>query len=67
MLRTSPAAVSPDLVIVDEAHHLRDRASQSYRLVDELNSVLRGRAMRAGRGMHLFDFTGLETVLALFS
>ena len=26
-----------DLVIVDEAHHLRDRASQSYRLVDGLN------------------------------
>ena len=26
-----------DLVIVDEAHHLRDRASQSYRLVDRLN------------------------------
>src|SRR5215471_13982014 len=26
-----------DLVIVDEAHHLRDRASQSYRLVDALN------------------------------
>ena len=26
-----------DLVIVDEAHHLRDRASQSYRLVDSLN------------------------------
>lgn len=25
-----------DLVIVDEAHHLRDRASQSYRLVDGL-------------------------------
>lgn len=26
-----------DLVIVDEAHHLRDRASQSYKLVDSLN------------------------------
>ena len=26
-----------DLVIVDEAHHLRDRASQSYKLVDRLN------------------------------
>ena len=26
-----------DLVIVDEAHHLRDCASQSYRLVDGLN------------------------------
>ena len=26
-----------DLVIVDEAHHLRDRASQSYKLVDALN------------------------------
>lgn len=26
-----------DLVIVDEAHHLRDRASQGYRLVDSLN------------------------------
>jgi len=26
-----------DLVIVDEAHHLRDRASQSYELVDSLN------------------------------
>jgi superfamily II DNA or RNA helicase len=26
-----------DLVIVDEAHHLRDRASQSYKLVDKLN------------------------------
>src|SRR5215472_9414961 len=26
-----------DLVIVDEAHHLRDRASQSYALVDKLN------------------------------
>jgi superfamily II DNA or RNA helicase len=26
-----------DLVIVDEAHHLRDRASQSYKLVDGLN------------------------------
>ena len=25
-----------DLVIVDEAHHLRDRASQSYKLVDDL-------------------------------
>jgi hypothetical protein len=25
-----------DLVIVDEAHHLRDRASQSYKLVDRL-------------------------------
>ena len=25
-----------DLVIVDEAHHLRDRASQSYKLVDSL-------------------------------
>jgi superfamily II DNA or RNA helicase len=25
------------LVVVDEAHHLRDRASQSYRLVDALN------------------------------
>ncbi len=26
-----------DLVIVDEAHHLRDRSSQSYKLVDGLN------------------------------
>jgi superfamily II DNA or RNA helicase len=26
-----------DIVIVDEAHHLRDRASQSYKLVDALN------------------------------
>src|SRR5262249_1320852 len=26
-----------DLVIVDEAHHLRDRMSQSYKLVDALN------------------------------
>jgi superfamily II DNA or RNA helicase len=26
-----------DLIIVDEAHHLRDRASQSYKLVDALN------------------------------
>jgi superfamily II DNA or RNA helicase len=26
-----------DLVIVDEAHHLRDRNSQSYKLVDALN------------------------------
>ncbi|HTW23396.1 MAG TPA: SNF2-related protein, partial [Candidatus Baltobacteraceae bacterium] len=26
-----------DLVIVDEAHHLRDRSSQSYKLVDSLN------------------------------
>lgn len=26
-----------DLVIVDEAHHLRDRASQTYKLVDGLN------------------------------
>ena len=26
-----------DLVIVDEAHHLRDRSSQSYKLVDRLN------------------------------
>jgi superfamily II DNA or RNA helicase len=26
-----------DLVIVDEAHHLRDRKSQSYKLVDALN------------------------------
>ena len=26
-----------DLVIVDEAHHLRDRTSQSYKLVDRLN------------------------------
>jgi len=26
-----------DLVIVDEAHHLRDRASQGYKLVDALN------------------------------
>src|SRR5205823_13102192 len=30
-------ARSFDLVIVDEAHHLRDGASQSYRLVDALN------------------------------
>jgi superfamily II DNA or RNA helicase len=29
-------ALSFDMVIVDEAHHLRDRASQSYRLVDGL-------------------------------
>jgi SNF2 family DNA or RNA helicase len=26
-----------DVVVVDEAHHLRDRASQSYKLVDRLN------------------------------
>ena len=26
-----------DLVVVDEAHHLRDRSSQSYKLVDALN------------------------------
>jgi superfamily II DNA or RNA helicase len=26
-----------DLVVVDEAHHLRDRTSQSYKLVDALN------------------------------
>src|SRR5262249_56310752 len=26
-----------DLVIVDEAHHLRDRSSQSWKLVDALN------------------------------
>jgi superfamily II DNA or RNA helicase len=26
-----------DIVIVDEAHHLRDRASQSWKLVDSLN------------------------------
>jgi superfamily II DNA or RNA helicase len=26
-----------DLVIIDEAHHLRDRASQSWKLVDALN------------------------------
>jgi superfamily II DNA or RNA helicase len=31
------AGRSFDLVIVDEAHHLRDRASQSYKLVDALN------------------------------
>ena len=31
------AARDFDLVIVDEAHHLRDRASQSYKLVDRLN------------------------------
>jgi SNF2 family DNA or RNA helicase len=31
------AAYDFDLVIVDEAHHLRDRASQSYKLVDGLN------------------------------
>jgi superfamily II DNA or RNA helicase len=30
-------ARSFDLVVVDEAHHLRDRASQSYKLVDALN------------------------------
>ena len=30
-------ARSFDLVIVDEAHHLRDRSSQSYKLVDALN------------------------------
>jgi superfamily II DNA or RNA helicase len=29
-----------DLVIVDEAHHLRDRTSQSYKLVDALNKRL---------------------------
>ncbi len=29
-------AQSFDLVIVDEAHHLRDRSSQSYSLVDRL-------------------------------
>jgi superfamily II DNA or RNA helicase len=29
-----------DLVIVDEAHHLRDRSSQSYKLVDRLNKRL---------------------------
>ncbi len=26
-----------DLVIIDEAHHLRDRSSQSWKLVDALN------------------------------
>ncbi len=26
-----------DLIIVDEAHHLRDRSSQSWKLVDQLN------------------------------
>ena len=26
-----------DIVVVDEAHHLKDRASQSYKLVDALN------------------------------
>jgi superfamily II DNA or RNA helicase len=31
------AARDFDLVIVDEAHHLRDRTSQSYKLVDRLN------------------------------
>jgi superfamily II DNA or RNA helicase len=31
------AGRSFDLVIVDEAHHLRDRTSQSYKLVDALN------------------------------
>lgn len=31
------AACDFDLVIVDEAHHLRDRSSQSYKLVDRLN------------------------------
>lgn len=31
------AARNFDLVVVDEAHHLRDRASQSYKLVDTLN------------------------------
>jgi superfamily II DNA or RNA helicase len=31
------AALAYDVVIVDEAHHLRDRASQGYRLVDGLN------------------------------
>lgn len=31
------AARSFDLVIVDEAHHLRDRNSRSYQLVDALN------------------------------
>lgn len=30
-------ARSFDLVIVDEAHHLRDRSSQGYKLVDALN------------------------------
>jgi len=30
-------AQSFDIVIVDEAHHLRDRASQSYKLVDGLS------------------------------
>ncbi len=30
-------ALAYDLVIVDEAHHLRDRASQSHKLVDALN------------------------------
>jgi superfamily II DNA or RNA helicase len=30
-------ARSFDLVVVDEAHHLRDRASRSYQLVDALN------------------------------
>jgi superfamily II DNA or RNA helicase len=30
-------ARSFDLVVVDEAHHLHDRASQSYKLVDALN------------------------------
>ena len=28
-----------DIVVVDEAHHLKDRASQSYKLVDALNKA----------------------------
>src|SRR5262249_9835478 len=31
------AARQFDLIIVDEAHHLRDRSSQSWKLVDSLN------------------------------
>ena len=37
---STPSACSArsfDLVIVDEAHHLRDRSSQSWKLVDALN------------------------------
>src|SRR5689334_21689 len=31
------AEIRHDIVVVDEAHHLKDRASQGYRLVDALN------------------------------
>ena len=29
-------AIKHDIVVVDEAHHLKDRASQSYKLIDGL-------------------------------